>query len=682
MAQIIGEVRKEDPKNTEKKKVDPNDYRVVRKLILKPWDAWEKFERVENTSRIKVDDLLKRGNIVRDFQRQNGDAPSPVMFGTALVDFYNLRDHEMKKAIDTKEAIIIGNVNRKDSGYNKGMARPKDYREFTEFIKSKNIEGKILFPLIDTQGADCFQSSYPEEDPAWKWISQMQVLFAELGIPIYPLIVGAGISGGEISLGVGDIIGMCSNAQFTTAYPKPHATIKGYRRKLMEFFEILSNEHPEKVKDLEGAILEKARKTNMFRYYKEEAHKYAYKKKIPIAEVEKLMAYNIAATAIAAELSGASAETNYKLGLIDYIVKEKGKNTLITDEESIIYLEKGIKRFLSFAYDKTKHLSSEKLLRLRKKRFTTDLDRFVNSGLEEIASGKARGWHVWRILEETIGAERTGKAFLSNAHILTQQTLGMYKFRDEESSKDSRSVNDLIELIADPETASYYPCGDLSKDCVNFHFIGGKYEDKILDRFAIEGFNGPFQIAKCKINGSPVILGIVNSSYQGGTMDPVFGRRFEIGANLAIKDNVPYIIITDTMGGARVELGTAALYQMVRTIYSVLELKKRKIPYIVVELGKNMGGGQASFAAQGDALITIKDTWLGFSGQGVAEDSFMPPYVSKLDDYPRYITETILPSLHADKKPNNRVITNILDSTSQIKETVYNLIPEKYRKVS
>ena len=64
-----------------------------------------------------------------------------------------------------------------------------------------------------------------------------------------------------------------------------------------------------------------------------------------------------------------------------------------------------------------------------------------------------------------------------------------------------------------------------------------------------------------------------------------------------------------------------ALMQMTRTTLAVNELKKNKIPFIVVLTNPTTGGVTASWAMLGDIIIAETGAVVGFAGRRVIKDT-------------------------------------------------------------
>ena len=64
-----------------------------------------------------------------------------------------------------------------------------------------------------------------------------------------------------------------------------------------------------------------------------------------------------------------------------------------------------------------------------------------------------------------------------------------------------------------------------------------------------------------------------------------------------------------------------ALMQMTRSVLAVQELKKAKLPYVVIMTNPTAGGVTASFAGLGDVLIGEPKAIIAFAGRRVIQDT-------------------------------------------------------------
>jgi acetyl-CoA carboxylase carboxyl transferase subunit beta len=100
-------------------------------------------------------------------------------------------------------------------------------------------------------------------------------------------------------------------------------------------------------------------------------------------------------------------------------------------------------------------------------------------------------------------------------------------------------------------------------------------------------------------------------------MGSVVGEKITRAAEAALAERIPYIAIS-TSGGARMQEGTLALMQLVKTCAAVERLAIEGVPYISVLSDPTTGGVFASFAAIGDVNIAEPNALIGFAGARVA----------------------------------------------------------------
>jgi len=131
-----------------------------------------------------------------------------------------------------------------------------------------------------------------------------------------------------------------------------------------------------------------------------------------------------------------------------------------------------------------------------------------------------------------------------------------------------------------------------------------------------------------KIGGIPVVLFATDFRVLAGSMGSVVGELFVRGARLAIERKTPFLALTSSGGGARMQEGILALMQMAKTTVAVNELQDAGILYINLLTDPTMGGVMASFAALGDLLIAEPGALLGFAGPRVIQQTIrqkLPP---------------------------------------------------------
>ena len=107
-------------------------------------------------------------------------------------------------------------------------------------------------------------------------------------------------------------------------------------------------------------------------------------------------------------------------------------------------------------------------------------------------------------------------------------------------------------------------------------------------------------------------------SFLGASIASAEGEAFLAAAQHAIENNNPLVVFT-AGGGMRMQEGMISLSQMPRTTLAINELKKNKIPYIVVLTDPTAGGITASYAMLGDLHIAEPGATVAFAGKRVIE---------------------------------------------------------------
>jgi acetyl-CoA carboxylase carboxyl transferase subunit beta len=120
-----------------------------------------------------------------------------------------------------------------------------------------------------------------------------------------------------------------------------------------------------------------------------------------------------------------------------------------------------------------------------------------------------------------------------------------------------------------------------------------------------------------RIDGHRISICAMDFAYMGGSMGSVVGEKVTRAAEAALELRIPYIAIS-TSGGARMQEGTLALMQLVKTCAAVERLAHAGVPYISIMSDPTTGGVFASFAALGDVNIAEPNALIGFAGARVA----------------------------------------------------------------
>ena len=181
------------------------------------------------------------------------------------------------------------------------------------------------------------------------------------------------------------------------------------------------------------------------------------------------------------------------------------------------------------------------------------------------------------------------------------------------------SAEDRIKLFFKDGNYSEIIPDKISDDPLNFT-DKKKYKDRLKEYRKKTNRDDAFILIKGKIKDKEIISGLMNFEFMGGSMGRAVGGAIVKGAKIAIKNKLPYVIVTSS-GGARMQEGIVSLMQMPRTIAAVDLLNENNIPYIVVLTEPTTGGVTASFAMLGDITIAEKGATIGFAGKRVIQDT-------------------------------------------------------------
>ncbi len=144
------------------------------------------------------------------------------------------------------------------------------------------------------------------------------------------------------------------------------------------------------------------------------------------------------------------------------------------------------------------------------------------------------------------------------------------------------------------------------------------YKDFLQRQEGRSRFKESLVVGSARIHHFPVVMGISEFYFSGGSMGVVFGEKFRRAVDYAIQENLPFISVCCS-GGARLYEGISALMQMVKTIESVDRLKRHGLPYISILADPSTGGAIASYAALGDVTIAEPGALIIFTGPRVME---------------------------------------------------------------
>ena len=174
-------------------------------------------------------------------------------------------------------------------------------------------------------------------------------------------------------------------------------------------------------------------------------------------------------------------------------------------------------------------------------------------------------------------------------------------------------------MLLDEGSCSLLPAPKVAEDPLRFR-DSKRYGDRLKAARSENSEVDALVNARGTIHGHPVILGVQDFAFMGGSMGLAVGEAFVRGVENAIREGCPYVIFTAS-GGARMQEGILSLMQMPRTTVAIQMLHDAGLPYIVVLTDPTSGGVMAAYAMLGDVQIAEPKATLAFTGRRVIEST-------------------------------------------------------------
>ena len=178
------------------------------------------------------------------------------------------------------------------------------------------------------------------------------------------------------------------------------------------------------------------------------------------------------------------------------------------------------------------------------------------------------------------------------------------------------SAKERISQIIDKDTFHKMFDEVKTKNVLNFQ----GYDEKIRVAKIKSSSNEAVTVGVGKLKGIDVAIGVMDSNFMMGSMGTAVGERLTRLIEYAYCERLPLIIFT-TSGGARMQEGILSLMQMAKVSAALGRYKEMGGLYISVLTDPTTGGVTASFAMQGDIIISEPEALIGFAGKKVIENT-------------------------------------------------------------
>ena len=178
-------------------------------------------------------------------------------------------------------------------------------------------------------------------------------------------------------------------------------------------------------------------------------------------------------------------------------------------------------------------------------------------------------------------------------------------------------ARDRIAVLIDDGTFEEHDSELSSGDPLEFQ-DSRTYQSRLLHQQREHTHRDALVTGSARIGGIPVSIAVLDFSFMGGSMGIVVGEKLAAIAEASIEAKRPLITIVAS-GGARMQEGMFALWQMARTAAAIKRLRAGGMPYISILTDPTTGGVFASFASLGDVILAEPEALIGFAGPRVAE---------------------------------------------------------------
>jgi len=178
---------------------------------------------------------------------------------------------------------------------------------------------------------------------------------------------------------------------------------------------------------------------------------------------------------------------------------------------------------------------------------------------------------------------------------------------------------EYFKILFDDNTFKELDANLTSKDPLKFE-DKKKYKDRLKAAQEKTNLKDAIRTAVGKSKGKDIVIACMDFSFIGGSMGSVVGEKIARAAKYALKNKLPFIILSKS-GGARMMEAALSLMQLAKTSSMLAQLAEAKIPYISVCTDPTTGGTTASFAMLGDINISEPGALIGFAGPRVVRDT-------------------------------------------------------------
>lgn len=178
------------------------------------------------------------------------------------------------------------------------------------------------------------------------------------------------------------------------------------------------------------------------------------------------------------------------------------------------------------------------------------------------------------------------------------------------------SARKRIATIADYGTFVEWDADVVGSDPLQFP----GYADKVSAAQEKSGSKEAVCCGGAEIGGREVALAVMDSNFMMASMGGAVGEKLTRAIERATDKRLPVIIFCCS-GGARMQEGLISLMQMAKVSCALQRHSEAGLLYLSVLTDPTTGGVTASFAMQGDIILSEPKALIGFAGRRVVENT-------------------------------------------------------------
>ena len=181
------------------------------------------------------------------------------------------------------------------------------------------------------------------------------------------------------------------------------------------------------------------------------------------------------------------------------------------------------------------------------------------------------------------------------------------------------SGDDYIRLYLDEGSFQETDADLKGVDFLNFKDTK-RYSDRLKATRNKTGLNDAIRIGYGTVGGNPVVFGVMDFAFIGGSMGSVVGEKVARAVDHADERGIPLIIVSAS-GGARMMESVISLMQMAKTSSRLARFSDHGGLYISILTNPTTAGVVASYAMLGDFNIAEPGALIGFAGPRVIKQT-------------------------------------------------------------